>query len=167
VHPKQIPERGLALGGSTASFSLQRGHSHLSVTATSEVELGSPQRSGQAPDVPWEETAEVLRHDLDPEHLEARQFILDSPLCEAAADITRYAAVSLRSGGLLLESVAELSARIHRDFASCAGIHQRHHPAVGGLGAPSRGVPGLFAHLASPACAAGPSDPTAAVAKTH
>ncbi|MGH8581697.1 MAG: hypothetical protein ACREWG_02685 [Gammaproteobacteria bacterium] len=46
------------------------------------------------------------------ERLEARQFILDSPLCEAAADITRYAAVSLCPGGLLLQSFLSFANRL-------------------------------------------------------
>ena len=126
---------------------MQRGHSHLSVTATSEVEVGSPKRPGQVADVPWEEAAEVLCHDLDPERLEARQFILDSPLCEAAADITQYAAVSLRPGGLLLESVAELSARIHGDFAYVPGFTSVTTPLSVVL-EHRRGVCQDFAHLA-------------------
>ncbi|MBA2591232.1 MAG: transglutaminase family protein, partial [Gammaproteobacteria bacterium] len=59
--PDLISEREDFFGNPTASFSMQRGHSHLSVTATSEVEVGSPKRPGQVPDVPWEEAAEILR----------------------------------------------------------------------------------------------------------
>ena len=145
--PDLVSEREDFLGNPTASFSMQRGHSHLSVTATSEVELGSPKRPGQVADVPWEEAAEVLRHDLDPQHLEARQFILDSPLCEAAADITQYAAMSLCPSGLLLESVAELSARIHRDFAYVPGFTSVTTPLSVVL-EHRRGVCQDFAHLA-------------------
>jgi transglutaminase-like putative cysteine protease len=126
---------------------MQRGHSRLSVTATSEVEVGSPKRPRQAPDVPWEEAAEVLCHDLDPEGLEARQFILDSPLCETAAEITRYATMSLRPGGLLLQSVAELSARIHCDFAYVPGFTSVTTPLSVVL-EHRRGVCQDFAHLA-------------------
>ena len=145
--PDLISEREDFFGNPTASFSLQRSHSHLSVTATSEVEVGLPKRPGQVADVPWEEAAEVLCHDLDLERLEARQFILDSPLCEAAADITQYAAVSLRPGGLLLESVAELSARIHGDFAYVPGFTSVTTPLSVVL-EHRRGVCQDFAHLA-------------------
>jgi hypothetical protein len=68
----------------------------------------------------------------------ARQFILDSALWEAAADITRYAAVSLCPGGLLLESVAELSTRIHRDFAYVPGFTSVTSPLSVAAHAPTR-----------------------------
>ena len=147
AHQRCLSEREDFFGNPIASFSMQRSHSHLSVTATSEVEVGSPKRPGQVPHVPWEEAAEVLRHDLDPDRLEARQFLLDSPLCEIAADITRYAAVSLCPGGLLLESVAELSARIHRDFAYVPGFTSVTTPLSVVL-EHRRGVCQDFAHLA-------------------
>jgi transglutaminase superfamily protein len=68
-------------------------------------------------------------------------------LCEVAADITRYAAVSLRPGGLLIESVAELSARIHRDFAYVPGFTSVTTPLSVVL-EHRRGVCQDFAHLA-------------------
>jgi hypothetical protein len=47
--PDLVSEREDFFGNPTASFSMQRSHSHLSVTATSEVEVGSPKRPGQVP----------------------------------------------------------------------------------------------------------------------
>ncbi|MDQ3583052.1 MAG: hypothetical protein M3495_16260 [Pseudomonadota bacterium] len=60
--PDLISEREDFFGNPTASFSMQRGHSHLSVTATSEVEVGSPERPGQVADVPWEEAGVYFAH---------------------------------------------------------------------------------------------------------
>ncbi|MDQ3775350.1 MAG: hypothetical protein M3461_13870 [Pseudomonadota bacterium] len=125
--PDLVSEREDFFGNPTASFSMQRGHSHLWSRPRAEVEVGSPKRPGQVPDVTWEEAAELLRQDLDPERVEARQFILDSPLCEAAADIIR--------------SVAELSARIHRDFAYVPGFTSVTTPLSVAGAQPERPLP--------------------------
>jgi transglutaminase superfamily protein len=119
--PDLVLEREDFFGKKTASFSMQRGHSHLSVTATSEVEVGSP-AAGQVSDVPWEEAAEVLRHDLDPERLPRGPPVHPGLAALRGRGRHHPVRVSLRPGGLLLESVAKLSARIHRDFAYVPGF---------------------------------------------
>ncbi len=145
--PDLVSEREDFFGNPIAYFSVQRGHDHLSVTATSEVEVGSPLRPDRVPDVPWEEVARALRHDPDPESIEARQFVLGSPLAEATPEITAYAALSLRPGGPLLASVAELNARIHREFAYVPGCTGVATPLSAVL-EQRRGVCQDFAHLA-------------------
>jgi len=60
--PDLVSEREDFFGNPTASFSMQRGHSHLSVTATSEVEVGSRKRPRQVADVPWEEAGVYFAH---------------------------------------------------------------------------------------------------------
>ncbi len=145
--PDRISERVDFFGNPTAYFSVQRSHSCLSVMATSEVEVGSPGRTDGVPDLPWEEAAEILRHDRDPERIEARQFVLESPLCEAPPELTQYAAPSLCPGRPLLESVTELNARIHRDFAYVPGFTSVMTPLSVVL-EHRRGVCQDFAHLA-------------------
>ncbi len=122
----------------TSFFSIHEPHTVLSVTATSVVEVVD--HGGQLP-------LARLRGENDPEVITSRQYLLDSPLVAASPALAAYAAPSFGPGRPILDSVVELTSRIHTDFdyrpgsttiaTSVGEVLQRRH-----------GVCQDFAHLA-------------------
>ena len=95
----------------------------------------------------WEEAFACLCDDLTPAAIDARQYVLESPMVRPTPEIAEYAVSSFPPGRPLGEAVAELTARIHRDFA--------YEPGATTIGTPlaevfdqRRGVCQDFAHLA-------------------
>ena len=64
----------------------------------------------------WEEVRQQLQTDMDPEILEMRQYILDSPMIPTMPDLRTYAEKSFAKERPLLEAVEELTARLYTDF---------------------------------------------------
>lgn len=111
-------EREDFFGNRVLYFAIQEPHGELIVTATSEIEITqSPASYDPSRSLPWEQTAEWLPQGNSAEEREARQFVLDSPYAAASADLRSYALPSFRPGRPVLESVHDLSSRIHREFA--------------------------------------------------
>lgn len=113
--PSARAERDDLFGNRVLYFAIQGIHQHLVVTATSEVDCHRPQRPASS-DLAWEAAAETVLRSADAEIREAQQFILDSPSVERSNDLLEYARPSFPAGRPLLESVFDLSARIHREF---------------------------------------------------
>lgn len=112
--PSQRAERTDAFGNRVVYFALQEPHEHLEVTATSEVEVAAVAAPAAAP--AWDTVLQLLAESAVPATRLARQFRLDSPSAAASADVRAYAAPSFVPGRPLLEAVADLNRRIHRDF---------------------------------------------------
>lgn len=134
-----------AFGNRVLYFAQQEAHQSLTVTATSEVEVGAAPPAPPSP--AWEETVRRLREDGDAESRLARQFALDSPGAAATPELHAYAAPSLSPGRPLLEAVADLNRRIHRDFTFDPTSTTVATPLVEVL-AQRQGVCQDFAHLA-------------------
>ncbi len=64
----------------------------------------------------WENVREVLQENLSPQNLDARQYVLDSPLISASHELSGYAQDSFHAGRPLLEAVYDLMQRIYHDF---------------------------------------------------
>ncbi|MGR9053687.1 MAG: transglutaminase N-terminal domain-containing protein, partial [Gammaproteobacteria bacterium] len=84
--PADFHSRTDFFGNDVAYFAIQQSHAELTVTTTSEVELSpEPKRSDTAPAMAWEQVRELLQaqrsagHEENPDVLEAKQFVLDSP----------------------------------------------------------------------------------------
>lgn len=115
--PVDYSERVDFFGNRVAYFAIQQPHSRLVVTARSEVEVwpASPQldyNQNQA----WEDVRAAIVGAMDPEGLEARQYVLNSPMVSASRELEIYASISFARGRPLLEAVQDLMQRIHKDF---------------------------------------------------
>lgn len=150
VNPRPADRRQRTdfFGNHTTYFEIHQPHDILTITATSECQVFARERTTHlAQSLPWDRLREQLRQDGSPEGLEARQFVLDSPLVGACAELLAYAQPSFALGRPLLEAVHDLMERIFKDFA--------YDPEFTTLATPlsevlqhRRGVCQDFAHLA-------------------
>jgi transglutaminase-like putative cysteine protease len=141
-------ERVDFFGNHVAYFAVQQPHTELVVTAISAVELDTD--NGQLhfqSNACWEEAVTRIRDQLTPANLEARQYLLDSPMVKASADIADYAAISFPRQRPLVEAVHDLMARIHTDFTYDPGFTEIATP-LQHVFEHRRGVCQDFAHLA-------------------
>jgi transglutaminase-like putative cysteine protease len=146
--PAAISERLDFFGNHVVYFAVQRPHTELVVTATSEVELEAEiGRLHFCSNAPWEEAALRTREQLGPAGLEAKQYLLDSPMVRASAEVADYAELSFPRERPLIEAVHDLMQRIHADFAYDPGFTEIATPLEEVL-EHRRGVCQDFAHLA-------------------
>jgi transglutaminase-like putative cysteine protease len=108
------PSPAVRAGNRVVYFAVQGPHQSLTVTATSQVEVRPAVARSASP--AWDEAVRQLYESTAAETRLARQFVLDSPGAAASPEVRAYAAPSLPPGRPLLEAVAELNQRIHRDF---------------------------------------------------
>jgi len=125
-------------GNRVVHLAVARPHSALTVTATAEVDVttGPP---GPAAGAPWD-SGDWRRAPG------AVQFCVASPLVDPDAATAAYARESFPPGRPLDEAVADLTGRIHRDFAYQPGVTTVLTP-VSEVMARRRGVCQDFAHL--------------------
>jgi transglutaminase-like putative cysteine protease len=142
--PAQITHRADYFGNEVGRFSIQQGHDRLLVRAVSRVRVEPAPPWSEWPTLPWEEVRDRQATGLP--SLEAGQFRLDSPHVRRTAKFAEYAAESYRPGRPWAEALAELTARIHRDFAYDATATTTSTP-VEEVFALKRGVCQDFAHF--------------------
>jgi transglutaminase-like putative cysteine protease len=133
-------------GNRVSYFAIQQSHSHLDVTALSEVDVWPQSRPDPAATAPWELALERLQSGRDDTHTAARIFTLASPLVPLDAATTDYARMTFTPGRPLLEASIDLMGRIYRDF--------EYDPHFSSIATPladvfihRRGVCQDFAHL--------------------
>lgn len=114
--PAVYQEREDFFGNRVVYFALQEPHTTLEVTALSEVQILPENLPHPGIVSAWEEVRTLLHHGLDSSVLEARQFILDSPLVCISQTLASYAEPSFSNGRPLLEAVHDLMRRIFREF---------------------------------------------------
>ena len=147
-NPSTYSEHLDFFGNHVAYFAVQQPHTELVVTATSEVELDTDTgRLHLHSNASWEEAAGRIQHQLNPTNLDARQYLLDSPMVNASPQISEYAAISFPRGRPLAEAVHDLMQRIHLDFSYDPGFTEIATP-LEHVFAHRRGVCQDFAHLA-------------------
>ena len=147
-HPATYSEHLDIFGNHAAYFAVEQPHTELVVTAGSEIELDTDTgRLHLRSNASWEEAAARIRGQLNPGNLDARQYLLDSPMVKATAQIREYAAVSFTRGQPLAEAVHDLMQRIHLDFSYQPGFTEIATP-LETVFAHRRGVCQDFAHLA-------------------
>jgi transglutaminase-like putative cysteine protease len=135
-------------GNRVAYFAVQAPHRELTVTADSTVVVSD--RRGVSPVIveqPWEEVVELLVTDRGADFLDARMFVLDSPLVARSDALGDYARESFTAGRDLRGAVGELSSRIHADFAYRPGSTSVSTPIEEAFDQRS-GVCQDFAHVA-------------------
>ena len=103
-------------GNRVTYFAVQEPHVTLSVTAQSEVLIVQAAARWLWASLVWEEVRQAVAGDTSPEGIEARQFLLDSPLVHRSAALAAYAAASFVPNRPLLEAVADLVQRIYQEF---------------------------------------------------
>ncbi len=146
--PSDYSEREDFFGNRVAHFTVNQSHRNLVVTASSLVEVESGNRQLDiSTDQPWDRLPERLHAGSNPEHLFARQYLLDSPLVTSTQDLADYAQPSFKPNRSLLEAVHDLMERIHRDFTYDPGFTTLSTPLAEVL-RHRRGVCQDFAHLA-------------------
>ena len=115
--PDDYHERRDFFGNRAAFFAILSPYLTLRVTATTEVDV---HRNGHADSLPaaqpWEQARQFTQSGLDPDTLDARQYLLDSPLAAASAALEEYARPSFPSGRPAFEAFQDLAERIHADF---------------------------------------------------
>jgi len=141
-------DRSDYFGNHTYHFSVQVPHTELEVIAESEVEILA-QRQSLALDFGAScADARAMLYDLgNEEHIRAREFLLDSPLVQAGADLAAFARDCFSEEQPFFSCVRALTQRIHREFT--------YAPQSTGVATPlrevlqnRRGVCQDFAHLA-------------------
>lgn len=152
-------------GNRLAYFAIQEPHSQLTVTAVSDVAvLPRPYTPDLFNPLSWEQIRDLLREPLSlhscrglnldasnqalaAEMLEARQYVLDSPMISADPELYLYAEPSFQENRPLADVVQDLMGRIYRDFTYDPTFTTIATPLSDVL-AHRRGVCQDFAHLA-------------------
>jgi len=118
-----LHERLDYFGNPVEYFVLQEPHDTLSVTARSTVRL-EPAVALPAPttSLAWDRLAAWLMAAPDPAAIEAREFVLDSPLVATSAALAAFAAPAFPVGRPLLEAVLDLNSAIQREFTYDPGF---------------------------------------------
>ena len=146
--PAYTSRRTDFFGNEVFYFTLQRQHSRLTVTAVSEVErLGEEPELRLESGMTWEEVVAATAADPSAAGLEARSFLLDSPLVEPPEAVVAYAAESFPAGRCFSEAVSDFIRRVHRDFTFDPTATTVSTPIAQVFEA-RRGVCQDFAHLA-------------------
>jgi transglutaminase-like putative cysteine protease len=144
--PEVLSSHFDSFGNQVGMFAIEAGHRRLVVTATSVVEVDPPRDWRELEPLPWETLRDRLSRDTDPATLEARQFVFDSPLVRTSPRLASWAAESFTPSRPWHESLIELTARIHREFAYDPTATTTSTP-VEEVFSLKRGVCQDFAHL--------------------
>lgn len=146
--PGVCRERQDFFGNIVYYFTIQQPHRELTVTVTSHVQVrGREMQLDFAEHLAWEEVRQQLQTDMDPEVLELRQYILDSPMIPMMPELRTYAEKSFAKARPLLEAVEELTARLYTDFTYDPNFTTIATPLADVI-QHRRGVCQDFAHLA-------------------
>ena len=170
--PEDHRERRDFFGNRVTHFHVRERHTNLAVTATSVVDVAPRQIPPELLSSPQWELCRVGSTSVSgADWLDARQFTLSSPAVPHLEQAAAFAAQSFPPGRPVLEAVADLSHRIHAEFAyspgstsvttsvedvlrSRAGVCQDFaHVALSGLrslGLPARYVSGYLETLPPP-----------------
>jgi transglutaminase-like putative cysteine protease len=142
--PAQMREMTDVYGNTRNFFSMQTSHEVLSVIAHSLV-------STQASDIvhglmPWEKVRELFRYQAGGAFDPASEFVFASPFVPRNNEFANYARPSFGPGVPLLEAVANLMQRIHKDFTYESQSTQINTPALQAL-EQRKGVCQDFSHI--------------------
>jgi transglutaminase-like putative cysteine protease len=142
--PATLARREDFFGNAVVYFGLQTPHPELVVTAVSEVERDPVAVASSG--LSWEDAALRTREAVSAEGIDARQYLLESPMIAATPGVAAYAATSFTPGRPLSEAVGDLVARIHADVDYKPGVTTIATP-VSEVFERRRGVCQDFAHL--------------------
>jgi transglutaminase-like putative cysteine protease len=143
--PRALVHHHDYFGNPITFFAIEEPHKRLSITMKERLEVSplAPMPLGETP--PWEEVRDALK--ADRVLLDASPFTFDSHYVKRGPALAQYAAPSFAPGRPILEAVADLSARIHKEFRYDAKATTLATPLADVL-ANRHGVCQDFAHLA-------------------
>jgi transglutaminase-like putative cysteine protease len=121
--PAELREHVDYFGNRTLYFAVRHPHRKLVVTSSSEVDVQP--RSSDATllgEQRWELVRDRLTRELTEDAIDARQFVLDSPLVASSDALRAYAEGSFPAGRTVTAAVADLVHRIHTDFDYKPGV---------------------------------------------
>ncbi|MGZ8160597.1 MAG: transglutaminase family protein [Methylobacter sp.] len=154
--PGDFHERRDFFGNRVAYFAIQQAHQRLMVTAVSEVTVFPRQSCDDLANLTtWEHVRDQLQGSLGQtqqqdgydELLDAKLYVLDSPMVITSSDLANYAQSSFLPNRPLVQVVADLMQRIHADFTYAPSSTTIATPLSDVLHF-RRGVCQDFAHLA-------------------
>ena len=120
--PDTLSEWTDFFGNRVANFSVLTGHTELTVTTTSVVEVAQRLLPVFGTGPTWEDARDMVRESVEAEMLEARQFLLASPSALTSPLVHEFAAVSFTPGRHLVDVLGDLTGRIHREFTYKPGV---------------------------------------------
>ena len=103
-------------GNTSHSFSLDKGHRKMQITATSTVEMMSRDMPNKLAATAWESIRDALSSDRTATGLGNYQFAFSSPHIPLNNEVADYARQSFSAGRPILDALTELNSRIHGDF---------------------------------------------------
>jgi len=125
--PSELTERTDFFGNNLTRFSIQEPHNELKVIAKSYIErdfqtITERYESDACRSVTMQQTINCLQK-VTPECLDAKQYILESPLIrKIASEIRAYGAESFQLNRSVFEATKELMTRIYTDFQFVPGF---------------------------------------------
>ena len=138
-------------GNPASAVAIESSHAELLIHSRILIEVTTPPRLDVAASAPWEQVARKVAPCQGPYDLAVAQYLPPShhtPLCQ---DVLSFAEPSFPPGRPVLACVADLSARIHRDFAYDSSATDVA-TTIGELLRIRRGVCQDFAHLLLACC---------------
>ena len=115
--PVSTDERLDYFGNRCCYFTIEQGHSAMTVTSTNLVEVTpSNDWSGLDFGSTCAQVTDMLKTSSDPKILLARHFLLDSPTISRTEQLRDYAAPLFSSSRPFLSAVRDLNQQIHTDF---------------------------------------------------
>lgn len=147
--PAAMHKRTDYFGNKAYHFEIQKPHTELIITAQSEIQIDDNDLD-RAPNldlgVSYSQALDYLRHNDSQQTLEAREFLLSSPMIECSDTLAAYAQPSFAPDRSLKSCVTELTSRIFTEFT--------YDPAFSTIATPlaevmehRKGVCQDFAHL--------------------
>lgn len=145
-------------GNPVLYFTVSQPHERMIITAASRVQVEPVRPVKQSEShadrlareaknsPPWETVRDYLRNERTAESIEARQFVMSSPLISTWPDVESFARPSFGPGRPVLEAAYNLMERIFGTFDFVAGATTIATPLAEVL-AKRRGVCQDFAHL--------------------
>jgi transglutaminase-like putative cysteine protease len=117
-HPAVTRKRTDYFGNEAYHFEIQKTHKELVITSESEIQIDDLDRELNLDlGVSYREALDYLATTLNPETIEAREFLLNSPMVECSEALADYARPSFEPDRSLKSCVSDLTSRIFTDFA--------------------------------------------------
>jgi transglutaminase-like putative cysteine protease len=145
--PATSMQRSDYFGNNAYHFEIQRPHTELIITAQSDIQLVDHDRELDLDlGVSYAQVLEYLHKVINQDTIEAREFLLNSPMIEHSVSLEDYARPSFQSERSLRACVSDLTARIFTDFSYDPDFTTIATPLASVL-EHKRGVCQDFAHL--------------------
>jgi len=115
--PAATNKRTDYFGNEAYHFEIQRPHTELIITANSEIQIMDADIEMDLDlGILYSDAMEYLRLNTSQETIEAREFLLSSPMIECSEQLADYARPSFQADRTLKSCVNELTTRIFTDF---------------------------------------------------